>query len=508
MTSHSRVLSCVFIATMLSCCSAYAVEHVAEESVSSLIKQLDSKNFQQREQATRKLSEMPNALGEIAQSYFKRSAEASWRLKKIFTNIAHQTNDEATSVKAIAILLTLDSGRDVNQLLSNWQKKRSQNALDHLISKGATSPETARQARDPFFERLTLNGVDQSNNSPEYWQTSNRLSIEQQQKQVLQIVKNSLAENNELVSLALTPGTAPGNDSDPKTNTIIEGRAWVGRNRLIPPIGGPSDGQVSVTIGKTWNGTDDDFRRLKDIHNLYGINFENQQLQTSQLKLLAKLNIQHLGLSQTKVQGKRIAAIPLGNNFESISLERMKIEEPLMKQLAETQVRKISISNCTIEGRAVNQFDELKKLTNIELTKVRITKAMWEEFSKLENLRSLQLSVCKYKKLELSHFKIRKPGVAIRYVPVAFLGVQTNRFGDGPCEVSVVVADTAADRGGLEAGDIIETINGQPVDDFNDLRQHLAQYDINETLLINISRADKPIDLRITLGSLKEYEQR
>lgn len=506
MTQHIRVLICLVIATALSCCSAYASELVAQESVSALIEKLDSGNFEQRERSTRLLSQMPEALPEIAASYFESSAESAWRLKKIFAKIAHQTDDEATSVKAIAILVTLDAGQNVNQLLANWQVQRSFSALEHLLSKGAISNHSKKQTGSSVFESLPVNGVAASN-LPEFQSTFKRLTIEQQKKQVRQIVRNSLAENNELVGVAFKPVTLPKTDS--KTNMIIGGRVWMERNGALRPISGPASDQVSVTIGKTWKGTDSDFRRLKDIHNLYGINFENQQLRPSQLKLLALLDVQHIGLSQTKVEGKRISAIPLGDNFESISLEHMKIEQPLMNWLSDTRIRSISISDCTIEGRAVNQFDELKDLTNIELAKVRITKTMWEEFARLEELRSLQLSVCKHNKLELAHFRIQKPGVGIRYVPVGFLGVQTrNNFGGGPCEVSVVVENTAAERGGMKAGDIIKSINSLPIDDFQDLRHQLSQFDVNENLLINIERGGKPIDLRIKLGSIREYEER
>lgn len=503
--------TCHFIAWVLFavCCplnvNAFAGSN--EDSVSSLVDKLDSGNFVQRESATQKLSQMPEALGEIAAQYFDCSAESAWRLKKIFENIAHHTADEAASVKAIAILVTLDAGQNVNELLADWQKKRSQSALDHLISKGAASTQTEEQRRGAVFERLAVNG-SVADKSPKFQAKGQRLTSKQQQQQIRKIVTNSLAENNELVSVAYAPLKAPPSGLTSNTRMIIGGRVWVERNGAMRPISGPASDQVSVTFGKQWTGSESDFRRLKDIHNLYGISFENQQLQPSQLKLLAELNVQHIGLSNTKVKGKRLSSIPLGDNFESISLEYTKIEEPLMNWLSESRIHNIAISNCTFTGEAVNKIDQLEELTNIELKKVRITKAMWEEFAKLKELRNLELCLCKHDKLDMAHFKIRKPGISLRYVPVVFLGVQTNRFNGGPCEISTVIPGTSADRGGIESGDVIKSINGYPIGEYQDLKDQLAEYDVNERILISIKRGEERLDLQIKLGSLKEYNER
>ncbi|TYC58614.1 RIP metalloprotease RseP [Rhodobacterales bacterium] len=63
--------------------------------------------------------------------------------------------------------------------------------------------------------------------------------------------------------------------------------------------------------------------------------------------------------------------------------------------------------------------------------------------------------------------------------------------------VEEVFAGGAAQRGGIEAGDIIKEIDGRPIDTFSELRQ-VVLMNANTPLVFEVDRGGKPVDLTVT----------
>jgi S1-C subfamily serine protease len=62
-----------------------------------------------------------------------------------------------------------------------------------------------------------------------------------------------------------------------------------------------------------------------------------------------------------------------------------------------------------------------------------------------------------------------------------------------------VTPDSAADHAGLKRGDVIESFNGQPVTDFNSLRNHVADAQPGSNATVGIVRdgADKTVTVKL-----------
>ncbi|GEM74245.1 Do family serine endopeptidase [Vibrio sagamiensis] len=72
--------------------------------------------------------------------------------------------------------------------------------------------------------------------------------------------------------------------------------------------------------------------------------------------------------------------------------------------------------------------------------------------------------------------------------------------------VSQVVPDSAADKAGLEAGDVIITINNKSIDTFSELRAKVATLGAGKQVNLGVIRDGKKKDFNVTLGESKNMK--
>jgi serine protease Do len=78
--------------------------------------------------------------------------------------------------------------------------------------------------------------------------------------------------------------------------------------------------------------------------------------------------------------------------------------------------------------------------------------------------------------------------------------------GGGALVASVTPGSPAA-KAGLERGDIISELNGQPVDEADDLSVHIAELAPGTTVRLKIFRQGQPRDISVTLGEMSEKDE-
>ncbi|HEY6903323.1 MAG TPA: DegQ family serine endoprotease [Candidatus Acidoferrales bacterium] len=84
------------------------------------------------------------------------------------------------------------------------------------------------------------------------------------------------------------------------------------------------------------------------------------------------------------------------------------------------------------------------------------------------------------------------------------LAKQFNVNHPGGALVGQVEPDTPAAKAGLKRGDVILSLNGQPVNSANDLRLRISQTAPGTTVKLGVSRDGKMQDFNVTLGELPE----
>jgi predicted metalloprotease with PDZ domain len=83
---------------------------------------------------------------------------------------------------------------------------------------------------------------------------------------------------------------------------------------------------------------------------------------------------------------------------------------------------------------------------------------------------------------------------------LGFWTTTTGRGADAQMLVSQVVPDSSAEAAGLKAGDVLFTLNGQPLPRY--LPAWLRQHQPGETVILRVQRDNQDLDLRFALGSI------
>jgi M6 family metalloprotease-like protein len=83
----------------------------------------------------------------------------------------------------------------------------------------------------------------------------------------------------------------------------------------------------------------------------------------------------------------------------------------------------------------------------------------------------------------------------------AYLGVRLNRDASSKLTIADVDLDSPAARAGLNRGDVLLTLGGQPIKDEEGVNEILRARSVGETLLLELSRQGKPVSLNVLLGS-------
>ena len=94
-----------------------------------------------------------------------------------------------------------------------------------------------------------------------------------------------------------------------------------------------------------------------------------------------------------------------------------------------------------------------------------------------------------------------KQWVLAQKVPqVPFLGVRTKED-KGKLLVEDIVANSPAAKAGIRKGDLIATMDGQPVNDPNDLLEIVGARSVGDELAIQVQREGKTLDLKLKLAA-------
>jgi hypothetical protein len=84
----------------------------------------------------------------------------------------------------------------------------------------------------------------------------------------------------------------------------------------------------------------------------------------------------------------------------------------------------------------------------------------------------------------------------------ASLGIQCHAL--DPCQIMDLVPDGAAERAGLQSGDIILKLDSTPISSFNDLVGELLHRSPNEDVSLQVDRYGERLQIEVTLGGWRD----
>ncbi len=196
---------------------------------------------------------------------------------------------------------------------------------------------------------------------------------------------------------------------------------------------------------------------------------------------------------------------------------------------------KVTLIGPQIDDELVESLVNLPQLGRVVIRRGAITNASIVSFLKMQSLRRLELVYCNIDDGCFDDLKKFKTGSADARVPDlllygtglsmeiatrlqqeadlevdlrrgAFLGIYYQPS-DGPCQITRVIPNSAAERGGIEAGDIIEVFAGKPIENGNDFRGGVRHLAPGDQVAVSVLRGDESVELTIVLGEFPDFEE-
>ncbi len=513
-------------------------------SVPELIAKLDSNKFGERQKATTDLVKHGTAcLRPLARQYLDASTEKAWRIRQVCEAIGIE-GDEATFFKAAAILRVLfDSPVIANQidgLQEKWIATKSERAAKSLAESGAELAINNQMQDELDFNRagmIQILGDNRLNIEPEPADgDSSRNEIIQKEparqrdskslmKQVDEILLGSVDDNRKLAlgETASENGTA---DSEVKAAQLAIAQAFddrqvirFGVQQQVVIIGGnqifvdnasgiyfPGNGN-RVTFGKNWNGTEADFGNVVAITSLSSVEFDGIDVTPSMIETTARVrNLQHVNFANCELSDEALDSLSFLARIQNLSISDFKVSDPFLESIAEFRsLRSLRLDRVQFPSSIWSKLKACEQLTYLELKNLPLTTDDFDELATVKSLEQVQLIGVKFALEEYREFQKAHAAIRMNVINSAFLGVRggssvMDEQEVGPCQITEVIVDSAAEKGGLQIGDIVEAIDGVPISTFRELVLQVSQYEPGDKIKLAVKRTNLAQELEITLA--------
>ena len=491
--------------------------------IPQLIQQLNSLDFEQRELATAQLiSQGSSALPPLALQFQNSSTESSWRIKKVIEAIGIQGDEDAfyRSAAILQLLVQTDNqqmAERTSKLQKQWKDSQKKITLKQLEQNGATVKDHGvNQPQTQFGMVLLDSAIAQPQPQPTRSKIKRRAAPSYDQttklKKLNEILKNNVSVNRRLVlqNVGTSDGSGPSAQAkaqmDAMNNLALQ-QAFAIRNGTAADIDlAQVTGGVSVDIGRQWKGDHESFKNIVKIPHLRALTFSNQPIGQQRMSTIKRMD------SLIVLKFDDCAFTPTVKKFEwpksvqALVFSKHKVDRKLIDRCANlSQTRFLSFESCRFDPEAVERLGRFQSLNSLSFKDSEITGEMFDQFQRLRQLNGIQLSGCDFEIADFKEFKSKRRDIQINFVPRAFLGVRGNQtvagLDTGDCVLTEVISGSGAEAGGLQVGDIIKTINGEAILQFEDLRLHIAQHVQDDVLEIEVRRGRDTKNLKVKLGS-------
>jgi hypothetical protein len=153
----------------------------------------------------------------------------------------------------------------------------------------------------------------------------------------------------------------------------------------------------------------------------------------------------------------------------------------------------------------LRRVSQMRQQRNFRLEGTAIGDELVKMFAEKEKLAYLQLINTKVTPDAVDLVKTKHPDATVHVRNQALLGVSAENHPAGVL-VTFVQRPSAAANAGIEAGDVIATIDGHKLPDFDRLTARIAQHQPGDKVDIEIIHNDKLTPLKVVLGSWPNQE--
>ena len=150
-------------------------------------------------------------------------------------------------------------------------------------------------------------------------------------------------------------------------------------------------------------------------------------------------------------------------------------------------------------------FELLKLFPNLQwlrVVNVSLNDEALQTIGQLPRLMQLDLYGTGASLKDKQNLEVQLPGITIDYRKGAKLGI-SGYAGNPGCQIGDVVPGTAASDAGLQSGDEVLKVDGQPIENFEEMTGLISSKKGGEQIQMEIRRYDKTLVKDVTLGSWK-----
>jgi len=171
----------------------------------------------------------------------------------------------------------------------------------------------------------------------------------------------------------------------------------------------------------------------------------------------------------------------------------------MLETLGDARMGSVVLKECELTTETLAAI-ERAGVVSLSLAGQLLSSECFDAIAGQKQLRVLSLARCKFAVADYQQLALDTRGrIRVSFLPSAFLGVSAMKQ-KGGLLVTRVVDGSAASAAGVQVDDLIEKVGDQAVDDFEQLRLLISQYQIGDQLELTVKRDGESIELKARLG--------
>ncbi len=523
--------------------------------ISRRIASLNDVQYVTRQSATEKLSQAgPETLPELASAFLSGTTEQRWRILKIMESISLE-GGEADFFRAVAAIRVLAGPRyqidDMHDLQARWQDRQSDRAIRQLRDHGAVvihDPDVSSGWVNTDPRLIQNNVIVLGNNEREMFRINELrdgnqpnsedpaspdaappqpeltlpTSVADKRVMLEGIFSGDTDHNRQIVQLqleddsrALVSDNVNYNVAQFQVrNNIVIGQQIMGPGGRVVVQNFDMFGNIipetdsapnSVTFGRQWNGDLEQMGNLTAVAGLMVVRFDNRpEISAGEMRVLARSP----SLSKIVFSGSQLAADAVDElaglkQLQSLQLDLAILDDAMVQALTRLpNLQQLTLNGFDQQIPELNNIGKLNSLRTLELSDMQLDQAAFATLQQSPFLTQLFLVHCKFSLEDMRAYQAQSPNVAVRPTGQAFLGVRgmTTFNAEENCRISEVVPGSAAEAAGVQAEDVILTMDGHQIMSFSELTFVVNQKAPGDELEIGIVRDGKKMRLTAILG--------
>ena len=147
---------------------------------------------------------------------------------------------------------------------------------------------------------------------------------------------------------------------------------------------------------------------------------------------------------------------------------------------------------------ALSVLKDLRQVNFLTIDQAKLTDAAFAHIGNMQELHHIQLHGTKFSLAAMLKFHQEHPQVSFMAMGEAMLGVNSD-FHSTPCTLTTVSPQTAAAQAGLQAGDVIQKLDGREIRDFSELTMHVYSHKPGDELQVVYQRGTETREVKVKL---------